>query len=335
MFCIIEPILLQVSPEQIIASPTKRLKTENVLKVTAEGLKAVTPEKQASKCTTHIDKTDSRLTSNITLLRSPGSNSNSQAQTQARVFVINPQSSNFKTGQTVVQAMLPATSTSNNSNTPINTATGTIKNTVPDSTAINQETDDDTAFVPNVRSENELPSLKVETSEEKAGNLEGKEQNMTVDSVGDKCKIQVVAVEKHESNSCGGDMTEVVEQQDLLPGQILQVRDTDGRILHVTAGENGELIQVETDENGVTLQETVETTQVTSGGYETQTFVRQQEEERVESQPDLYQTEDGVIFIQNSDGSIQVHGHSDQPIPLETVQALLAMESEGQVVEQT
>ena len=58
------------------------------------------------------------------------------------------------------------------------------------------------------------------------------------------------------------------------------------------------------------------------------------EHQTVEAQPDLYQTEDGVIFIQNPDGSIQVHGHSDQPIPLETVQALLAMESEGQIVEQ-
>ena len=48
----------------------------------------------------------------------------------------------------------------------------------------------------------------------------------------------------------------------------------------------------------------------------------------------FYQTEDGVVFIQNPDGSNQMHGHSDQPIPLETVQALLAMESEGQIIEQ-
>lgn len=58
------------------------------------------------------------------------------------------------------------------------------------------------------------------------------------------------------------------------------------------------------------------------------------EQQTAEAQSDVYQTEDGVIFIQNADGSIQVHGHSDQPIPLETVQALLAMESEGQITEQ-
>ena len=58
------------------------------------------------------------------------------------------------------------------------------------------------------------------------------------------------------------------------------------------------------------------------------------EQQTVEAQSDVYQTEDGVVFIQNPDGSIQMHGRSDQPIPLETVQALLAMESEGQIIEQ-
>ena len=58
------------------------------------------------------------------------------------------------------------------------------------------------------------------------------------------------------------------------------------------------------------------------------------EQQTVEAQSDVYQTEDGVVFIQNPDGSIQMHGHSDQPIPLEKVQALLAMESEGQIIEQ-
>ena len=52
--------------------------------------------------------------------------------------------------------------------------------------------------------------------------------------------------------------------------------------------------------------------------------------EQIMGQAQIYQTEDGLILVQNADGSIQVHGQSDQPVPLETVQALLTMEGDGQ-----
>ncbi|KAK3094116.1 hypothetical protein FSP39_024302 [Pinctada imbricata] len=48
----------------------------------------------------------------------------------------------------------------------------------------------------------------------------------------------------------------------------------------------------------------------------------------------IYQTPEGVIIIQKEDGStIQLQGAEGEPIPLETIQALLAMDSEGQILQ--
>lgn len=50
----------------------------------------------------------------------------------------------------------------------------------------------------------------------------------------------------------------------------------------------------------------------------------------------IYQTPDGFIIIQNEDGStVQLQGGDGEPIPLETVQALLAMDADGQTILQT
>ncbi|XP_062580881.1 uncharacterized protein LOC134242771 [Saccostrea cucullata] len=50
----------------------------------------------------------------------------------------------------------------------------------------------------------------------------------------------------------------------------------------------------------------------------------------------IYQTPDGFIIIQNEDGStVQLQGGDGEPIPLETVQALLAMDTDGQTILQT
>ncbi len=71
---------------------------------------------------------------------------------------------------------------------------------------------------------------------------------------------------------------------------------------------------------------------VTDAGDGTQILLQQSEdgEHQVVDQSNVFQTEDGLVLIQNPDGTFQIHGHTDQPIPLETVQALLAMEAEGQ-----
>ena len=45
----------------------------------------------------------------------------------------------------------------------------------------------------------------------------------------------------------------------------------------------------------------------------------------------IYQTPEGLVLIQNADGTFRIHSQGDQPIPLETVQALLAMDGEVQV----
>ncbi|KAL5008071.1 hypothetical protein ScPMuIL_013652 [Solemya velum] len=50
----------------------------------------------------------------------------------------------------------------------------------------------------------------------------------------------------------------------------------------------------------------------------------------------IFQTSDGIIIIQNPDGStVQLQGGDGQPIPLETVQALLAMDSEGHLLQES
>ena len=244
-----------VSPEQIIASPSKKPRTENVLKVTSEGLKVVSPEKKASKSpsvqqTSQLHKMDSKLSSNITLLRSPGSNASSSGQ--GRVFVINPQA-NASNSKAVVQTIHPTTSSNTTTtNVSVSVASATerdaqkpeislITSTVKPETP--RSTEDTTA-------ESELGNVKAENVEETVDGAKRDEgaENMEVELSGEeKVKIQVVSVNELDTGGGGDDgagVTEVIEQQDILPGEILQVRDTDGRIIHVTAGENGELIQV-------------------------------------------------------------------------------------------
>lgn len=47
----------------------------------------------------------------------------------------------------------------------------------------------------------------------------------------------------------------------------------------------------------------------------------------------IFQTEDGLIFIQNPDGTtLQLQGSDGQSIPLETIQALLSMDGETQLI---
>ena len=47
----------------------------------------------------------------------------------------------------------------------------------------------------------------------------------------------------------------------------------------------------------------------------------------------IFQTEDGLVFIQNPDGTtVQIQGSDGQNIPLETIQALLSMDGETQLI---
>lgn len=66
--------------------------------------------------------------------------------------------------------------------------------------------------------------------------------------------------------------------------------------------------------------------------YEGQEFEGHQVLEGIELEqgPSILRLDDGLILIQNVDGST-VQLQADQNIPLETVQALLAMENEGQI----
>lgn len=58
----------------------------------------------------------------------------------------------------------------------------------------------------------------------------------------------------------------------------------------------------------------------------TQFLIHQQPAEQ-----QVYQTPEGLILIQNPDGTLRIHNNGDQQIPLEAVQALLAVDGEGQV----
>lgn len=64
---------------------------------------------------------------------------------------------------------------------------------------------------------------------------------------------------------------------------------------------------------------------------------RNEQEETIQiPAANIYQTEDGIIFIQNSDGTtMQLQGSDGQNIPLETIQALLAMDGAQLVTEQS
>ena len=254
-----------VSPEQLTGSAAKKPKTESIFKVTSEGLKMMSqlPERKLVRSPSsqpQMRKTERKCSSNVTLLRSPGANSAcDQVSSQARVFVINPQS-NSTNAKTVVQTILPATanhadSSSTVSNTVISDVSSTVEQTESvesvTTAAVKNESSSGkvaTTTVSNLKLGNELPNKEnvqsERTTQEVKLNTEGEEKVILESEQHENIKIEVVAVEGADSVAAGGDGGEIIEQQHLLPGQILQVRDTDGRIIHVTAGEDGELIQV-------------------------------------------------------------------------------------------
>ena len=50
----------------------------------------------------------------------------------------------------------------------------------------------------------------------------------------------------------------------------------------------------------------------------------------------IYQTEDGLLLIQNPDGTVHVHGQTDEPVPLETLQAIIGgMGDTTQIITET
>lgn len=84
------------------------------------------------------------------------------------------------------------------------------------------------------------------------------------------------------------------------------------------------------EEQGGSDVETQEGQIVVGGDSDTQIYLQQGQdgEQQIIEGANIYQTEDGLILIENADGTFQIHGNGDQPIPLETVQALLGMDGD-------
>ena len=203
-----------------------------------------------------MHKTERTLSSNITLLRSPGANSGGdQVPSQARVFVINPQS-NFTKAKTVAQTILSVTANVADSSSTVASAVSSRAEQTENielvtTTAVKGDSSSGkvaTTSVSNLKLENELPNKEnvqsEKTTQEVKLSIESEEKIALGPVQHENVKIEVESVEGADSGAAGDDGGEIIEQQHLLPGQILQVRDTDGKIIHVTAGEDGELIQV-------------------------------------------------------------------------------------------
>ncbi|XP_013404601.1 zinc finger protein 839 [Lingula anatina] len=102
---------------------------------------------------------------------------------------------------------------------------------------------------------------------------------------------------------------EAIEQQQVV------THDPQSATIEVNSEE-----QQVVDENGE-LNHILEGQEITGENVETHV---------IDPGASIIQTEDGTILIQNPDGTT-VQLHADQGIPLETVQALLAMENDGQI----
>ncbi|OWF43836.1 uncharacterized protein LOC110459172 [Mizuhopecten yessoensis] len=97
------------------------------------------------------------------------------------------------------------------------------------------------------------------------------------------------------------------------------IMDTSDTIVEAT-GEFQEAEMVQLVQDQILEEEGVEGIQVPS--------------DHIITASNIYQTADGIIIIQNQDGStVQLQGGDGEPIPLETVQALLAMD--GQLLQTT
>lgn len=103
------------------------------------------------------------------------------------------------------------------------------------------------------------------------------------------------------------------------PEDLENIMDTTGTVVEATGEfQEGEMVQFV--QNQILEDNTVEGIQVPS--------------DHIITASNIYQTADGIIIIQNQDGStVQLQGGDGEPIPLETVQALLAMD--GQLLQTT
>ncbi|XP_060066043.1 uncharacterized protein LOC132546347 [Ylistrum balloti] len=150
--------------------------------------------------------------------------------------------------------------------------------------------------------------------------------NLPLATNGEKDTAISVVVDEEEQES--SPQEDVQKSLDTASGAILSknevesldnIMDTSDTIVEATGEfEAGEMVQLVQDQ--ILEEESVEGIQVPS--------------DHIITASNIYQTADGIIIIQNQDGStVQLQGGDGEPIPLETVQALLAMD--GQLLQTT
>ncbi|XP_033734733.1 uncharacterized protein LOC117323557 [Pecten maximus] len=135
--------------------------------------------------------------------------------------------------------------------------------------------------------------------------------------------ISVVVEEEEQGNSPQEEVQKSLDTNTILckneVGSLENIMDTSDTIVEATREfEEGEMVQLVQDQ--ILEEEGVEGIQVPS--------------DHIITASNIYQTPEGIIIIQNQDGStVQLQGGDGEPIPLETVQALLAMD--GQLLQTT
>ncbi|XP_069118867.1 LOW QUALITY PROTEIN: uncharacterized protein [Argopecten irradians] len=141
---------------------------------------------------------------------------------------------------------------------------------------------------------------------------------------GDKSTdIAVVVDEQQQENSSQQEVQKSLDTDTILcksdVGSLENIMDTSDTIVEATGDfEEGEMVQLVQDQ--ILEEGGVEGIQVPS--------------DHIITASNIYQTPEGIIIIQNQDGStVQLQGGDGEPIPLETVQALLAMD--GQLLQTT
>ena len=150
------------------------------------------------------------------------------------------------------------------------------------------------------------------------------EQSDQVVSTNQQNNIDDVTSNVAVMNEVNSNLSEQMDELGTVPnagdnGSVINSIDPSGAQLHTTDTD----MSVLDGESGLPA-DTSETVQMETG----------EAEETIQMPAtNIFQTEDGLIFIQNPDGTtIQLQSSDGQNIPLETIQALLSMDGETQLI---
>ncbi len=206
----------------------KRHKPENILKVTAEGLKAVGPVQNSA--TNESSRVDVKTSDSVAVAANLPDKSSNQGQRLPRVFAVNPQSKGKTTAphkeQTVVPTLLPVTSsTEADSKTTSLSSDGnavTVTATTTFTTPVTEVIDSKHVTTASAEKPHQMSQGVAALSQSVASTMQEQQDQPEMEKPEENGLIQVM-----QGPSAGEGIvltteenTEVIEQQQLLPGEV-------------------------------------------------------------------------------------------------------------------